>query len=120
MSNRNPNGLAKLYRRYPTNEEIEQDFKRNIDLAWLGLTELYKYLSACHQDGLLDTYVVSVERALQGLATTRDSIDRELECDFHLELPPDSESAKVAALSDSPASEPDEGCRPWDDPRATA
>jgi hypothetical protein len=90
---RNLTALNKLYRRPPSNEDLEYDLKRNLYHAWLEVANLYDFLEACHKDGILDSPYTSVERALKDLAECRDRLDQELECDFQLDLPADAEIA---------------------------
>jgi len=91
--------LNKLYIHPPTNEHIERDFKRNLDEAWSAVSDLYDFLVALHQDGLLISYTMTEERALKSLAETRDGLDREL-CggEFELDLPEDAPTAESATV----------------------
>jgi hypothetical protein len=82
---RKPNGLTKLYKRYPTKEEIERDFDSHRFDAWRAVTELYEYLEACHQDGLLkDVPGTTAEQALSELVDAIYLIEDEL---VELDLP---------------------------------
>jgi hypothetical protein len=82
--------LNKLYHRPPLNEHIERDFHKHLHDAWLEVACLYDYLEVLAKDGLLSCPCTSVERALKDLAEARDRLDEELDCDFELDLPPDS------------------------------
>jgi hypothetical protein len=96
MRKRNLKALNELYRRPPTNEHLERDFKRELYHAWLNVANLYDFLEACHKDGILDSPYTSAERALKDLAECRDRLDQDLDCDFELDLTADAPVADSA------------------------
>jgi hypothetical protein len=83
--------LNKLHPRPPLNEHIEQSFWKALKDADLALDELYNYLSAMHQDGLLkslDDYVWPPDVVLAKLEDIIDWIVDKRDY-FELDLPPD-------------------------------
>jgi len=78
--------IDEFYRRPPTSEEIDQDLQRRLFRAWQELTNLHEYLSALHQDGLLEhlgdglEYLSreKVEAALKELWEFREKVDPHL------------------------------------------
>ena len=88
MSKRNVDGLTKLYKRYPTNEEILRDLGSAQYDACVAIQELHDYLLACHKDGLFKgTADMPAEKVLDKLEDLVGYIADDGWSDFELDLP---------------------------------
>jgi hypothetical protein len=88
MRKRNPDGLSKLYQRYPTNEEIERDLGSHQYDACAAIQELRDYLLACHRDGLFKgTAAMPAEKVLDKLEDIVCYIADDGQIEFELDLP---------------------------------
>jgi hypothetical protein len=87
--------LNELYHHPPTNEEIEDGFRRAMHHAWLELSNLYGLMEACQKDGVLINRYCPVAKALKEMRQVCDMIN--LDWGWELNLPPDPVAVAATA-----------------------